>query len=43
MAVVNDIGACFLLALWPTAIIHALWVNLTGRLPLLRTLPRPSR
>ena len=40
LAVVNDIGACFLLALWPAAIIHALWVNFKSRLPLLRTLPR---
>jgi len=40
LAVLNDIGACFLLALWPAAIIHGLWVNFNSRLPLLRTLPR---
>jgi len=37
LAVVNDIGACLLLAMWPAAIIHALWVNSKSRLPLLRT------
>ena len=37
LADVNDIGACLLLALWPAAIIHALWVNSKSRLPLLRT------
>ena len=37
LAVVNDIGACLLLALWPAAITHALWVNFKSRLPLLRT------
>jgi hypothetical protein len=36
LAVVNDIGACLLLALWPVAITHALWVNFKSRLPLLR-------
>lgn len=40
LAAVNDIGACLLLALWPAAIIHALWVNSKSRLPLLRTSPR---
>ncbi len=40
LGVVNDIGACFLLALWPAAIIHGLWVNFKSRLPLLRTSPR---
>ena len=30
-----DIGATMLAVLWPTAIIHALWVNFKGRLPLL--------
>jgi serine/threonine protein kinase len=38
--VVNDIGACILLALWPAAIIHTLWVNFKSRLPLLRASPR---
>ena len=35
LGVVNDIGACFLLAMWPAAIIHGLWVNFKSRLPLL--------
>jgi serine/threonine protein kinase len=35
LATVNDLGACFLLALWPAAIIHGLWVNFKSRLPLL--------
>jgi hypothetical protein len=42
LAMVNDIGACLLLALWPAAIIHVLWVNFTSRLPLLRTPPWPG-
>lgn len=40
LGVVNDIGACILLALWPAAIIHTLWVNFKSRLPLLRASPR---
>lgn len=40
LAELNDIGACLLLALWPAAIIHALWVNSKSRLPLLRTARR---
>lgn len=40
LGVVNDIGACLLLALWPATIIHALWVNFKSRkLPLLRASP----
>ena len=35
LGVVNDIGACLLLAMWPAAIIHGLWVNFKSRLPLL--------
>jgi hypothetical protein len=35
LTVGNDIGACFLLALWPAAIIHVLWVNFKSRLPML--------
>ena len=40
LPVVNDIGLCFLFALWPAAVTHALWVNFRSRLPLLRTMPR---
>jgi Protein kinase domain len=40
VADVNDVGACLWLALWPAAIVHALWVNFKSRLPLLRTAPR---
>ena len=36
LVVVNDLGVSFLLALWPAAIIHGLWVNFKSRLPLLR-------
>jgi serine/threonine protein kinase len=39
LGVLNDIGACLLLALWPATIIHALWVNFKSRLPLLRASP----
>jgi serine/threonine protein kinase len=35
-----DIGVSLLAALWPAAIIHALWVNFKSRLPLLSTRPR---
>ena len=34
------IGVSLLAALWPAAIIHALWVNFKSRLPLLSTWPR---
>jgi serine/threonine protein kinase len=34
------IGVTLLVALWPAAIIHALWVNFRSRLPLLSTRPR---
>ena len=40
LSTVNAIGVCLLLALWPAAIIHALWVNFKSRLPLLRASPR---
>lgn len=40
LGAVNDIGACFLLALWPAAIVHVLYVNVKSRLPLLRAAPR---
>ncbi len=40
IGIVNDIGACLLLALWPAAIVHAVWVNFKSRLPLLRTVQR---
>ena len=36
LTVVSDVGASCLLALWPAAIIHGLWVNFKSRLPLLR-------
>ena len=36
LVVVNDLGASLLLALWPAAIIHGLWVNFKSLLPLLR-------
>jgi serine/threonine protein kinase len=39
LAVPAIIGVSLLAALWPAAIIHALWVNFKSRLPLLSTWP----
>jgi hypothetical protein len=40
LAVLGAIGVWLLIALWPVASIHGLWVNFKTRLPLLRAWPR---